>query len=191
MLFFFKYQTTNNKPKKKLTICQQKINKDVNQRQHWRLILFYFYKNILKMRLSIGNDHAGTEHKKEIIDFLILKGHDVQNHGTDTTKSVDYPDFVHPVAKDVASKNSDLGIIVCGSGNGAAMTANKHQKIRAALCWNKELAKLARQHNNANILSLPARFISIKETKDIVDQFLKTKFEEGRHKRRVDKIPCF
>ncbi len=142
------------------------------------------------MRLSIGNDHAGTEYKKEIIDFLILKGHEVQNHGTDTTESVDYPDFIHPVAKDVASKNSDLGIIVCGSGNGAAMTANKHQNIRAAICWNKELAKLARQHNNANILSLPARFISIKETKDIVDNFLKTKFEEGRHKRRVDKIPC-
>ena len=142
------------------------------------------------MKLSIGNDHAGTEYKKEIIDFLILRGHDVQNHGTDTTESVDYPDFIHPVAKDVASKISDLGIIVCGSGNGAAMTANKHQKIRAALCWNKELAKLARQHNNANILSLPARFISIKETKDIVDQFLKAKFEEGRHKRRVDKIPC-
>ena len=142
------------------------------------------------MKLSIGNDHAGTEYKKEIIDFLILNGHDVLNHGTDTTESVDYPDFIHPVAKDVASNISDLGIIVCGSGNGAAMTANKHQKIRAALCWNKELAKLARQHNNANILSLPARFISIKETKDIVDQFLKAKFEEGRHKRRVNKIPC-
>ena len=180
----------NSKPKKNLTFCQQKINKDVNQRQYWRFILFYFYKKYFKMRLSIGNDHAGTEYKKEIIDFLILRGHDVQNHGTDTTESVDYPDFIHPVAKDVASKISDLGIIVCGSGNGAAMTANKHQKIRAALCWNKELAKLARQHNNANILSLPARFISIKETKDIVDQFLKAKFEEGRHKRRVDKIPC-
>ena len=190
MSFFFKSHITINKPKKSLTFCQQKINKDVNQRQYWRFILFYFYKKYFKMRLSIGNDHAGTEHKKEIIDFLILKGHEVQNHGTDTTESVDYPDFIHPVAKDVASKNSDLGIIVCGSGNGAAMTANKHQNIRAALCWNKELAKLARQHNNANILSLPARFISIKETKDIVDHFLKTKFEEGRHKRRVDKIPC-
>ena len=105
-------------------------------------------------------------------------------------RSVDYPDFIQPLAKYVERKNSDLGIIVCGRGNGAAKTPNKHQKIRAALCWNKELAKLARQHNNANILSLPARFISIKETKDIVDQFIKAKFEEGRHKRRVDKIPC-
>ena len=190
MLFFFLSHTINSQPKKKLTFCQQKINKDVNQRPRLSIILFYFYKKYFIMRLSIGNDHAGTEYKKEIIDFLVLSGHDVLNHGTDTTESVDYPDFIHPVAKDVASNISDLGIIVCGSGNGAAMTANKHQKIRAALCWNKELAKLARQHNNANILSLPARFISIKETKDIVDQFLKAKFEEGRHKRRGDKIPC-
>ena len=143
------------------------------------------------MKISIGNDHAGTEYKKEIIDFLKLKGHAIRNHGTDTTESVDYPDFIHPVAIDVAKKNCDFGIIVCGSGNGAAMTANKHQKIRAALCWNTELAKLARQHNNANILSLPARFISLKESKDIVKHFLKEKFEEGRHKRRLDKIPCY
>ena len=143
------------------------------------------------MMISIGNDHAGTEYKKEIIDFLKLKGHDIRNHGTDTTDSVDYPDFIHPVAIDVAKKKCDFGIIVCGSGNGAAMTANKHQKIRAALCWNTELAKLARQHNNANILSLPARFISLKESKDIVKHFLKEKFEEGRHKRRLDKIPCY
>ena len=130
------------------------------------------------MKLSIGNDHAGTEYKKEIIDFLILRGHDVQNHGTDTIESVDYLDFIHPVAKDVASKVSDLGIIVCGSGNGAAMTANKHQKIRAALCWNKELAKLARQHNNANILSLPARFLTTDEAIEIVNTFLETDLRE-------------
>ena len=142
------------------------------------------------MKISIGNDHAGTEYKKQIIDFLKLRGHDVRNHGTDSIESVDYPDFVHPVAIEVANKKSDFGIIVCGSGNGAAMTANKHKKIRAALCWNKELAKLARQHNNANILSLPARFISIKETKGIVEEFLKEKFKAGRHKRRLDKIPC-
>ena len=180
----------NKQSKKSLTFCQQKINKDINRKTRGSIILLYFYENILKMRISIGNDHAGTEHKKEIIYFLKLRGHDIRNHGTDTTESVDYPDFVHPVAIDVANKNFDFGIIVCGSGNGAAMTANKHQKIRAALCWNIELAKLARQHNNANILSLPARFISIKETKGIVEKFLKEKFKAGRHKRRLDKIPC-
>ena len=142
------------------------------------------------MRLSIGNDHAGTEYKKEIIDFLILKGHEVQNHGTDTTESVDYPDFIHPVAKDVASKNSDLGIIVCGSGNGAAMTANKHQKIRAALCWTEEITKLCRSHNDANIMSIPARFISPQDALGMVDTFISTPFEGGRHKNRIDKIPC-
>ena len=142
------------------------------------------------MRVSIGNDHAGTEYKKEIVDFLKSKGYNVSNHGTDTTESVDYPDFIHPVALEVANEKSDVGIIICGSGNGAAMTANKYQKIRAAICWNKQLAILARQHNNANILSLPARFISIKETIGIVDKFLKAKYEEGRHKIRVDKIPC-
>lgn len=142
------------------------------------------------MKISIGNDHAGTDHKKQIVDFLKLGGHDVNNHGTDTAESVDYPDFIHPVAKDIVNTTSDIGIIVCGSGNGAAMTANKYQKVRAALCWNKETAKLARQHNNANILSLPSRFISIDEAIRVVDQFLKTNFEKGRHERRVEKIPC-
>ena len=142
------------------------------------------------MKISIGNDHAGADHKKQIVVFLKLGGHNVYNHGTDTTESVDYPDFIHPVAKDLVNTTSDIGIIVCGSGNGAAMTANKHQKVRAALCWNKETAKLARQHNNANILSLPSRFISIDEAIKIVDQFLKTNFEKGRHERRVEKIPC-
>ena len=116
---------------------------------------------------------------------------EVINHGTDSADSVDYPDFVHPVASDVASGAADYGIIICGSGNGAAMTANKHQEIRAALCWNKEIVSLAREHNNANILSLPARFIAIPQALEMVRTFLNTPFEGGRHQRRIDKIPCY
>lgn len=142
------------------------------------------------MKISIGSDHAGPLYKKEIIRLLKLKGHDISNHGTNTEESVDYPDFIHPVAKDVSAQNSDLGIIICGSGNGAAMTANKHRKIRAALCWTNELVSLARQHNNANILSIPARFVSISQALQMVDTFISTDFEGGRHQRRIDKIPC-
>ena len=142
------------------------------------------------MKIAIGNDHAGPEHKKAIIDLLISKEILVKNYGTDTFDSVDYPDFIHPVAEDVETDKVDFGIIICGSGNGAAMTANKHQKVRAALCWTKELAELARLHNNANILSIPARFTSIPQAVAIVDVFLNTKFEGGRHQTRVDKIPC-
>lgn len=142
------------------------------------------------MKISIGNDHAGPEYKNEIIKYLELLGHRIQNRGTDTTESVDYPDFIHPVADDVSSEKADLGIIICGSGNGAAMTANKHQKIRAALCWNKETAELARLHNNANIISLPARFITLEEAIEMVGLFVSTAFEGGRHQTRVEKIPC-
>ncbi|MEK9612639.1 MAG: ribose 5-phosphate isomerase B [Flavobacteriaceae bacterium] len=142
------------------------------------------------MKISIGNDHAGPDYKSAIIEFLKQHGHIVTNHGTDNKKSVDYADFIHPVAKDVESGKSDLGIIICGSGNGASMTANKYQKIRAALCWNKEIVALARQHNNANILSLPARFISINQAVSMVETFLNTDFEGGRHKSRINKIPC-
>ncbi len=142
------------------------------------------------MKISIGNDHAGPAYKKEIIKYLESLGHQVSNKGTDTTESVDYPDFIHPVAEDVATEQVDLGIIICGSGNGAAMTANKHQKIRAALCWNKETATLARLHNNANIISLPARFISLEEALEMVGLFVSTDFEGGRHQTRVEKIPC-
>jgi len=142
------------------------------------------------MKISIGSDHAGLLYKKEIIRLLMLKGHDISNHGTNTEKSVDYPDFIHPVAKDVSAQNSDLGIIICGSGNGAAMTANKHRKIRAALCWTNELVSIARQHNNANILSIPARFVSISQALQMVDTFISTDFEGGRHQGRIDKIPC-
>tara|TARA_B100001094_G_C18031595_1_gene720395 strand:+ start:139 stop:570 length:432 start_codon:yes stop_codon:yes gene_type:complete len=142
------------------------------------------------MKISIGNDHAGPLYKKEIIRLLTLKGHDISNHGTNTEESVDYPDFIHPVARDVSAQNSDLGIIICGSGNGAAMTANKHRNIRAALCWTNELVSLARQHNNANILSIPARFVSISQALQMVETFISTGFEGGRHQGRIDKIPC-
>lgn len=142
------------------------------------------------MKIAIGNDHAGPAYKKAIIDLLVSKEILVKNYGTDTFDSVDYPDFIHPVAEDVATHKVDLGIIICGSGNGAAMTANKHQKVRAALCWTKELAELARLHNDANILSIPARFTSIPQAVAMVETFLNTEFEGGRHQTRVDKIPC-
>jgi len=142
------------------------------------------------MKISIGNDHAGPEYKKAIVKYLEDKGIEVINHGTDTADSVDYADFVHPVATDVENGTVDLGIIICGSGNGAAMTANKHQKIRAALCWTKEITALARQHNNANILSIPARYTSIEQAVDMVNTFLTTEFEGGRHQTRIDKMPC-
>ena len=140
------------------------------------------------MNISIGNDHAGTNYKLELLSYLTTQGHTVTNHGTDDEDSMDYPDTIHPVAEDVSNQKSDIGIIICGSGNGANMTANKHKNIRSALCWNSHIATLARQHNNANILSLPARFISLDEAKEIVDHFLSTDFEGGRHQRRIDKI---
>jgi len=122
--------------------------------------------------------------------MLQSKGHEITNHGTDVFDSVDYPDFGHPVATDVENKNADFGILICGSGNGIAMTANKHQGIRAALCWTKEIAALARQHNDANIISIPARFTSIPQAVEMVETFLATNFEGGRHENRVNKIAC-
>tara|TARA_B110000091_G_scaffold48171_1_gene52817 strand:+ start:1534 stop:1965 length:432 start_codon:yes stop_codon:yes gene_type:complete len=142
------------------------------------------------MQFSIGNDHAGVDYKEAIVSYLTSKGHEVLNHGTDSEDSVDYPDFIHPVAQDVSSKKAGLGIIICGSGNGASMTANKYQDIRSALCWSKEIVALARQHNNANILSLPARFISIPQAIAMVEVYISTDFEGGRHQNRIDKIPC-
>ncbi|UFH36246.1 ribose 5-phosphate isomerase B [Flavobacterium acetivorans] len=142
------------------------------------------------MKISIGNDHAGPEYKKAIVEMLIEKGHEVTNYGTDTTDSVDYPDFAHPVATDVSEGKADYGIVICGSGNGIAMTVNKHQKVRAGLCWTKEIAELTRLHNNANIVSIPARFTSIQQAVEIVETFLNTAFEGGRHQNRVDKISC-
>ncbi len=142
------------------------------------------------MKISIGNDHAGTEYKYAVISFLEEAGHSVTNHGTDSEDSVDYPDFVHPVADDVSNNRSDFGIIICGSGNGANMTANKHQKVRSALCWSKEITELARQHNDANVLSIPARYTSKQQAVEMVKTFLNTEFEGGRHQKRVAKIAC-
>jgi len=142
------------------------------------------------MKISIGNDHAGPDYKIAIVKYLQDKGIEVINHGTDSFDSVDYPDFVHPVANDVENGVVDFGIIICGSGNGVAMSVNKHQKIRAALCWIKEIAALARQHNDANIISIPARYTSIQQAIEMVDTFLNTPFEGGRHQNRVNKIPC-
>ena len=142
------------------------------------------------MTISIGNDHAGPDYKIAIVDYLKNNGHQVINHGTDTFESVDYPDFGHAVAYDVESKKADFGIVICGSGNGIVMTVNKHQDIRAALCWTKEIAALARQHNDANIISIPARYTSIQQAVEMVTTFLNTKFEGGRHANRVNKIAC-
>ena len=140
------------------------------------------------MKIAIGNDHAGVEVKRNIEKHLSEKGHTVINKGYDGKQSVDYPDFMHPVSIAVKEKNVDIGIIICGSGNGAAMTANKHKGIRAAVCWIEEIAEVARRHNNANIISIPSRFLSEEKIIKIVDTFIKTGFEGGRHKRRIEKI---
>lgn len=141
------------------------------------------------MNISIGNDHAGTDYKFAIKEFLESKGYKVANYGTDASDSVDYPDFVHPVAKDVAANKSDFGILICGSANGVAMTANKYQEIRAGLCWTKEIVGLIRQHNNANVLCIPARYTAIPQAIQMVEVFLNTEFEGGRHQNRINKIP--
>lgn len=140
------------------------------------------------MKIAIGCDHAGYDYKEMLKKRLIANGHEVQDMGTNSTESVDYPDFVHPVSKLVNKDKVDKGILICGSGNGVSMTANKYKNVRAAICWNKELASLARQHNDANIVSIPARFISKRMASMIVTAFLNTPFEGGRHQRRVDKI---
>ena len=142
------------------------------------------------MKISIGNDHAGVDYKNAIVKMLQGRGYEVKNYGTDSESSVDYPDFGHPVATDVASEDADYGIVICGSGNGINMTVNKHQEIRSALCWTKEIAGLARLHNDANIIAIPARYTSINQAIEMVEAFLDTKYEGGRHQNRVDKIAC-
>ncbi len=140
------------------------------------------------MRIAIGNDHAGTALKKRLLQHLRTLGHSVKDHGSPGDESVDYPDFAHPVANDISSGVADLGVLICGSGNGVNMAANKHAGIRSALAWNAEVATLARTHNDANVLALPARFVDYTEAERIVDAFLTTHFEGGRHQRRVEKI---
>lgn len=140
------------------------------------------------MKIAIGSDHAGYELKEKLKLYLKAKGYEVSDFGTHSADRVDYPDFAHPVAISVESESADMGILICGSGNGVNMTANKHHGIRSALCWNAEIATLARQHNNANVIALPARFISEKEAEQCVEAFLTTSFEGGRHTERVRKI---
>lgn len=142
------------------------------------------------MKISIGNDHAGTDYKFAIVKHLESKGYSISNYGTDSTDSVDYPDFVHPVAQDVDSNKVNFGILICGSANGVAMTANKYQHVRAGICWINEITELTRQHNNANIMCIPARYTAIPQAIKMVDTFLETEFEGGRHQNRVDKIPA-
>lgn len=141
------------------------------------------------MKIAIGNDHAGTVYKHAILSVLESKNIVVTNYGTNDNESVDYPDFVHPVAKDVDNQQVDFGILICGSGNGVSMTANKYSHVRAGLCWTKEIAALARSHNDANILCIPARYTSVQQVIEMVTVFLETPFEGGRHQKRVDKIP--
>jgi ribose 5-phosphate isomerase B len=142
------------------------------------------------MKVAIGSDHAGVLLKKAVINLLTTKSFEVKDFGPVTEDSVDYPDYAHPVANSLENNEFELGILICGSGNGINMTANKHQGIRAALCWEEEIASLARQHNNANILVLPARFISEEKALAIVETFFATAFEGGRHQNRVNKISC-
>ena len=144
----------------------------------------------MMQKIAIGADHAGFEYKELLKKWLEKNGYSVKDFGTYTTESADYPDFAHPVASSVEKNEFDLGVLVCGSANGVAITANKHQGVRAALCWNEELASLARQHNNANILCLPARFVDVTLAEKILDRFLHSSFEGGRHERRVKKIGC-
>lgn len=138
----------------------------------------------------MGGDHAGFEYKAKLLNWLHAQGYEAMDFGTYSSESTDYPDFAHAVADAVEKKQFDLGILICGSANGVAMTANKHQGIRAAICWNEDLAALARNHNNANILCLPARFVPYEVSEKIAGRFLQEPFEGGRHDRRVGKISC-
>lgn len=140
--------------------------------------------------IAIGSDHAGFDYKTALLPWLTEKGLAYKDFGTYSAESTDYPDFAHPVASAVENKEAAFGILLCGSGTGVAITANKHQAIRAALCWQKEIAELARQHNNCNIICLPARFTTLEEVKEMIDIFIKTPFQAGRHELRVNKIAC-
>lgn len=143
----------------------------------------------MNIKVSIGNDHAGTDLKKRILQEY-ADTYDFVNHGTDGSTSVDYPDYVHPVASDVEAGIVSFGILICGSANGVCMTANKHQGIRAGLAWNTEVAALIKQHNNANIICIPARFLSEDEALKVLKTYIEETFEGGRHQLRVDKMPC-
>jgi ribose 5-phosphate isomerase B len=143
-----------------------------------------------KKMIALGADHAGVAYKIEVVKWLNEKGFPVHDYGTYDDKSVDYPDFAHPVANAVSTEECSFGILFCGSANGVAITANKHQGIRAALCWQNDVAQLARQHNDANVICIPARFVSVDLAKQMIDTFMNTPFEGGRHQNRVEKIKC-
>ena len=142
------------------------------------------------MKIGICNDHAGVDYKNNLTEYLTSKGYEVVNFGTDTPESIDYPDVAHPLAEAVETGKVDLGIAFCGTGNGMAMTLNKHQGIRAGICWSKEIGKLIKQHNLANVLVLPARFISYETVVEITDAWFTEEFEGGRHQNRITKMPC-
>lgn len=142
------------------------------------------------MKIAIAADHAGYEHKKSLIEFLTNQGHSVKDFGTNSAESCDYADYAHPLSVAIENNEFDYGILLCGTANGMLMTANKHQGIRAALAWNSEIAQIVRMHNHANIVGIPARFVSVETAKEIVYKFLHTDFEGGRHQRRIEKIPC-
>jgi len=144
---------------------------------------------ISSLRIALASDHAGYNLKLKVIDHLKKQGAEIKDFGCFSTESCDYPDFAHPMASAVENGDFDFGITICSTGNGICMTANKHQGIRAALCWDEPIARLARQHNNANVLGLPANFISEELALKMVDIFFSTEFEGGRHERRVNKIP--
>ncbi|MEZ5072628.1 MAG: ribose 5-phosphate isomerase B [Bacteroidales bacterium] len=141
------------------------------------------------MKVAVGNDHAGYRIRQVVLEWLMERGHEVLDFGSASPESVDYPDHVHPVAEAVKRGDAEVGILVCGTGQGVSMTANKHQEIRAALCWIPEIASLSRSHNDANILCLPGRYVEENVAKDILDAFFSTEFEGGRHERRIRKLP--
>ena len=143
----------------------------------------------MKRTLAIASDHAGYQMKLSIIKYLEEKGYQLMDFGTDSTKAVNYPDFGHPLAEAVESQRVDTGFSLCGSGNGINMVTNKHQGIRGALCWNREISRMARSHNDANICSIPARYVDLETAKEIVDAFLETEYEGGRHDARISNIP--
>ena len=142
----------------------------------------------MSKKVAIGGDHAGFEYKAKLVEKLTSLGFEVKDFGPFSDASVDYPDYVHPLCSSIENGEFEFGIVICGSGNGVAITANKHQGIRAALCWNEDLASLARQHNNANVIALPARFITYELAEKLTEIFLSTEFEGGRHQNRVNKI---
>ena len=144
----------------------------------------------LKKPIAIGGDHAGFEYKQVVVSWLKDKGYEVRDFGTASADSVDYPDFAHPTASSVENGETAFGILICGSANGVNMTANKHQGIRSAICWNNDVVRLARKHNNANIICLPARFVALHYAMEMIETFMTTSFEGGRHQTRVNKISC-